>query len=259
MEKIPKIIFIVPYRDREHEKHHFSVYMKYILEDLDPSSYEIYFSHQNDKRPFNRGATKNIGFLVAKKKYPNHYKNISFVFNDIDTIPIKKNTFNYETTPNNVKHFYGFKYALGGIVSITGQDFEKCNGFPNNWGWGLEDNTLNDRCIRNKINIDRKNFYNIGDKNIIHILGDPNREINNNEVGYYKNKQLYDNLNTIKNLNYIIEKDILNTNIININNFTTLISHNSGKYYTQNLKQTTLISVDKFSKRNKHHNWRLKF
>lgn len=259
MKNIPKIIFIIPYRDREHEKHHFCVYMKYILEDLDPQSYEIYFSYQNDKRQFNRGATKNIGFLAAKAKYPNDYKNISFVFNDIDTLPIKKNTFNYETKTNYVKHFYGFKYALGGIVSITGEDFEKCNGFPNNWGWGLEDNTLNNRCINNKINIDRSNFYDIGDKNIIHILGDSYREINNNEARYYTNNQLYDNLNTIKNLNYIIQNHEFNTFIININKFTTLHSHSSGKYYTQNLKESTKISFDKFSKRNKYHSWKFKF
>ncbi len=68
---IPERIFIVPYRDREAFKNilieKLSTYLK------DENNWEIYFSHQNDTRPFNRGATKNIGFLAMKTKYPNPY------------------------------------------------------------------------------------------------------------------------------------------------------------------------------------------
>ena len=178
---IPSIIFIVPYRDREHEKIHFEVYMKYILEDLPSSSYKIYFSHQNDDRPFNRGATKNIGFLAMKEKYPNDYQNITFVFHDVDIVPYKKNTFNYNTKPGIVKHFYGYKYVLGGIFSINGGDFEKCDGFPNYWGWGLEDNMMQTRVKNNNILIDRNKFYSIIDiQNILNISNSTMRVVSNN-------------------------------------------------------------------------------
>ena len=83
----PQYVFIVPYKNREHHKVFFEKYMEYVLEDVDKKTYEIYFSHQTDNRKFNRGAVKNIGFLAMKKKYPRDYKNITFIFNDIDTVP----------------------------------------------------------------------------------------------------------------------------------------------------------------------------
>ena len=64
MESVPNIIFIVPYRDREQQYHFFSSHMRMILEDV--PNYRILYIHQTDKRQFNRGAMKNIGFLVVK-------------------------------------------------------------------------------------------------------------------------------------------------------------------------------------------------
>ena len=74
--KIPTRVFIVPYRNRIQHKFFFCKYMTFLLEDL--SDYEILFIHQFDKRTFNRGAMKNIGFLAVKHKYPNDYKNMTF-------------------------------------------------------------------------------------------------------------------------------------------------------------------------------------
>ena len=255
---IPKIIFIVPYRDRRQEKCIFSVYMKYIMEDYDKNDYEIYYSHQMDSRPFNRGATKNIGFLVMKKKYPNDYQNITFVFNDIDTLPVKKNTFDYATTKGIVKHFYGFTFTLGGIFSIVGSDFEKCNGFPNNWGWGMEDNAMNDRVLLNEFVINRQQFYPRDTRNVLHLFDTPNRIINNKEPENYISKNLNDNLNNIHEIEYVIvpnttldetsseTNDGTNTNsikvstieqkeyLINISNFRTFVNPANEIFYTQN-------------------------
>ena len=251
--KIPKLIFIIPYRNREKEKKHFSIYMKYIMEDYDINDYEIYYSHQTDARPFNRGATKNIGFLAMKNKYPQDYKNITFVFNDIDTLPALKNTFNYSTSAGIVKHFYGFHFALGGIFSIIGSDFEKCNGFPNNWGWGLEDNAMYDRVLLNELKVDRTQFFVLNSKEVIQIYDTPHRLINNNEPNNYISKNLRDNLNSIYELDYSIEKNNIleseasiseatykisslpqNEFIINIANFRTLVNPANEIFYNQN-------------------------
>ena len=263
---IPKIIFIVPYRDRRQEKCIFSVYMKYIMEDYDKNDYEIYYSHQIDNRPFNRGATKNIGFLAMKKKYPNTYQNITFVFNDVDTVPVKKNTFDYATTKGVVKHFYGFTFTLGGIFSIVGSDFEKCNGFPNNWGWGLEDNAMNDRVLLNEITINRQQFYPRETRDVLHLYDTPNRIINNKEPGNYNSKNLNDNLNNIHELEYVIEPNTtidetgnetndgtIKNNIkvstieqkeymINISNFRTFVNPANEIFYTQNTFYNSLLT-----------------
>ena len=63
----PKFIFLIPYRNRESQKTHFTVYMKYILEDFNESDYEIYFCHQCDNRPFNRGAMKKYRIYCHEK------------------------------------------------------------------------------------------------------------------------------------------------------------------------------------------------
>ena len=165
---IPKIIFVVPYRDREHQLSFFDDHMRNrVLVDYQKGEYLILYAHQIDTRDFNRGAMKNIGFIAGKNMFPDNYKEITFVFNDVDTMPYVKNFLHYQTTKGNVKHFYGYEFALGGIVSITGEDFEKTNGYPNLFAWSCEDNELQRRVLAAGLNIDRSKFYPIMDKHIL--------------------------------------------------------------------------------------------
>lgn len=159
--KVPKFVFIIPYRNRAFYLQSFMKKMSYVLEDIPKTDYEVYVIHQNDTRKFNRGAIKNIGFLYIKNKYPNDYKQMTLVFNDVDIFPLRKNYVNYVTTKGIVKHFFGFNYTLGGIVSIVGEDFERINGFPNFWAWGFEDNLIQNRIVNAGIQIDRSNFYDL--------------------------------------------------------------------------------------------------
>lgn len=246
VNQVPKIIFIVPYRNRPQHKFFFSNYLKTIMEDR--NDYELYFSHQSDNRPFNRGGTKNIGFLAIKNKYPDFYKDITFVFNDIDTIPFSA-IFDFETVHGIVKHFYGFEYALGGIVSIKGSDFEAVNGYPNFWGWGMEDTVLQNRCQRIGLKIDRSQFYQIGSPNIIHLFDGVSRTINRDDSFRAKNDNGIDGLRTIHNLNYEIGDessnpldninivDSSNFFIINIMEFITGINSENENYFKYDLRE----------------------
>jgi hypothetical protein len=220
--KVPRIIFIIPYRDREQQRCFFSRQMKYILEDMNRHDYEIYFAHQIDTRDFNRGAMKNIGFIAMKQKYPDDYKDITFVFNDIDTMPYTKDFLKYETTVGNVKHFYGYNFTLGGIVSIKGIDFEKTNGYPNFWAWGYEDNMFYDRVLACGLNVDRSQFYPVMDKNILQLNDGLSRIVNKNEYNRYVTKTT-DGIIEINNLEYTIKYMTMD---INITNFKLEIENN---------------------------------
>jgi hypothetical protein len=184
---------------------------------MKPEEYKMYYIHQKDKREFNRGAMKNIGFLVVKNKYPNDYKNITLVFNDVDTMPYTKNFLNYETTTGVVKHFYGFTYALGGIVSIKAGDFERIRGFPNFWAWGYEDNLLNTRALKNNLTIDRSQFYNIMDKNIFQMKDGLQRLVNRGEFDRYLS-ETQEGWHSIQSLEYNINEE---TGFVDVSNFYT--------------------------------------
>ena len=203
--------------------------MQYVLEDLPKDTYKIFFAHQKDARPFNRGGMKNIGFIAMRNLYPNDYKNITFVFNDIDTTPGEKNLLNYKTTHGNVKHFYGFKFALGGIFSITGGDFEKIGGFPNYWAWGLEDNDIKGRVERHNLIIDRSQFYPFADARIIHIPYNYKR-ILSKQQSWRAGANCTEGINDIKNLKYSI-----NNEYIDITSFTTRVDPYDDNYVETNL------------------------
>ena len=243
---VPSRIFIVPYRNRKEQKYFFSSQMSLILEG--ETDYEIYFVHQSDNRSFNRGATKNIGFLAMRDKYPNDYQNISFIFNDVDTVPFNK-LFDYTTTPGTIKHYYGFEYALGGIVVINGSDFEKINGYPNFWGWGMEDACLQKRCIMHSLFIDRSQFYKIGSPEILQLFDGVSRLICKKDPQRMQTDNGIDGLVTIHGLQYTVDEKSTNPSdniyvngnnkiqIVNVTHFVTQVRFESDEYFEYDLRE----------------------
>tara|TARA_B100001094_G_C18192910_1_gene808552 strand:- start:3077 stop:3673 length:597 start_codon:yes stop_codon:yes gene_type:complete len=166
---------------------------------------------------------KNIGFMYVKQTYPTQYKNMTFIFNDIDTLPYRKNLLEYVTVKGKVKHFFGFNFALGGIFSIKGSDFEKIDGFPNYWQWGFEDNVIYKRVIENNITVDRSNFYKIGSHQILHFCDAICKTLDKDVLSTqfdrkYKEK---DGLSKLKNVKYNTDEE----NMVDVSHFESYYSH----------------------------------
>jgi hypothetical protein len=237
---VPKYVFIVPYRDREPHRVFFSTYIYKVMEDVAPEDWMFYFVHQNDKRPFNRGAMKNIGFLALKSLYPNDYKNIIFIFNDIDTLPYDKNVLNYHTDYGVIKHFYGFHFALGGIFSVRGVDFERINGFPNYWAWGGEDNLIHERAKQYGLVIDRSNFFTIGNMKILQFADGFKRLICRDELATSIMPHNLDGLSKLSNITHVIYDD---THMIDVSWFDTYIDYSQLRFEEQSLDKVSKIRV----------------
>jgi hypothetical protein len=148
-------------------------------------------------------------------------------------MPYNKNFLNYETVPGTIKHFYGYTFALGGIVSINAGDFESINGFPNFWAWGFEDNALNLRAKASRINIDRSHFYPIYDKNIMQFADGLVRNVSRTEFDRYihNTKEGFDH---IHNLQYDVDET---TGFIHVLNFETLIDEDKIQSVTHDLRK----------------------
>ena len=236
----PARIFIIPYRDRIKDKEQFLKNMTEILAATAESEpYELYFAHQYDQRPFNRGAMKNIGFMAMRAKYPETYKNITFIFHDVDTWPTAKGLIDYTTTPGVVRHFYGYKFALGGMFAIKGGDFERSKGFPNFWGWGIEDNAMNDRCLAAGLLIDRSQFYDIDDSRIARAFDGFKRVISRKDSLVYKQSGC-DDLNSLKNVQWAFHGEY-----ININRFDCMMNPSEQIYAPIDIRKTKKLIVPK--------------
>lgn len=213
---IPEVVFIIPYRNREVHKTEFLKNMDILLEEH-KGKYQIFFAHQCNNLPFNRGAMKNIGFLALKEKYPEHYKTMTFIFHDVDSWPRHKGLIDYMTKPEPgyVRHFYGYQWCLGGMFSIRGEDFEKTGGFPNFWGWGLEDNVVHDRCLKAGLIIDRRCFYKISDRRIVRLFDGYDRLMSKRELVIYK-KENPDSIADIKDTSWTFEGEFINISAFSV-------------------------------------------
>ena len=150
---------VVPYRNREQHLQEFITHVSaYFTRDKADRTipYRVYIVEQTEEHPFNRGAMKNIGFLLGREA--SDYT----CFHDIDYLPIWAD-YAWADTPTALVWFgaeirpvapgrssriarHNLDYFYGGAVLTPNKLFEKANGYSNDyWGWGYEDSDLQKR------------------------------------------------------------------------------------------------------------------
>jgi len=181
-----KYNFIIPYRNRKQHLHEYIKRFTTMLRNVQIDA-EFYIIHQCNTNDFNRGALMNIGFLEVCKTRSDGL----FIFHDVDLYPTYWGSISYDTSPGTVRHPIGLKHEnLGGICCFWKSDFESINGFPNYWGWGIEDVTLMQRVKKANIPIDESNFVDLKDS-IKCFCPRHVRDENKEEACAKRNTQLY--------------------------------------------------------------------
>jgi len=221
-EQNSKIAIIVPFRNNKYQQRDIQLakFIQHYHNYLD--NLDIYIIEQSDdNKKFNRGATLNIGFQIAKK---NNYD--MYIFHDVDLISPKeiRNIYSYKSDiPEHIGSLWNEKYNfsdfLGGIISFNAETYEKINGYPNNfYGWGGEDDAMYNRLTENNILVYKpESMYKISEMKHKHTSDI--QELTNK-------KKRFNILNDLKNW----KKDGINSIKYKINNESTIVYNNVKKF-----------------------------
>jgi hypothetical protein len=145
-----RLAIVVPYRDRaEHLARFLPHLATYFERDLFDRfiPWSLHIVEQAGDAPFNRGALKNAGFLLSRE----HADYVCF--HDVDYLPVWAD-YSYVRQPTRLiwHGLYpqpGYDTFMGGVVAFNRPDFERINGYSNDYaGWGYEDDDVRERCRR---------------------------------------------------------------------------------------------------------------
>lgn len=153
----PAIAIIVPFREQpgQDRRSQLKAFQERMADVLRGARFLVIIAEQTvDGCAFNRGALLNAGYLEARKLAPL----ASVILHDVDLLPSNglRQLYLQPPRPSMPMHLAGpsswAKYAdmagyeeifFGGVTALHPPDFERCNGYPNNyWGWGMEDDQL---------------------------------------------------------------------------------------------------------------------
>ncbi|KAJ6653483.1 hypothetical protein lerEdw1_009155 [Lerista edwardsae] len=171
---------------------------------LTPQKVRLCKEKQDGEETFNRAKLLNIGFTEALKEYDYD----CFVFSDVDLIPMDdRNTYKCYSQPRHLSvsmDKFGFRLPynqyFGGVSALNKEQFQKINGFPNNyWGWGGEDDDIYNRLLFKGMRISRPDAT-IGKCRMIRHSRDHKNEPNPqrfNKIAHTRETMNSDGLNSL--------------------------------------------------------------
>nr|XP_056704471.1 beta-1,4-galactosyltransferase 1 [Euleptes europaea] len=216
---LQKVAIIIPFRNRDEHLRYWLYYLHPILQ-RQQLDYGIYVINQGGEETFNRAKLLNIGFIEALKEYDYD----CFVFSDVDLVPMDdRNTYKCYDQPRHLSvsmDKFGFSLPynqyFGGVSALSKEQFEKINGFPNNyWGWGGEDDDIYNRLVFKGMGVSRPDAT-IGKCRMIHHSRDNKNEPNPQrftKIAHTKETMNSDGLNTLSYKAVKIERFYLYTKI----------------------------------------------
>ncbi|XP_044274800.1 beta-1,4-galactosyltransferase 1 [Varanus komodoensis] len=200
---LQKVAIIIPFRKRDEHLKYWLYYLHPILQ-RQQLDYGVYVINQDGEATFNRAKLLNVGFTEALKEYDYD----CFVFSDVDLIPMDdRNTYKCYSQPRHLSvsmDKFGFRLPynqyFGGVSALSKEQFQKINGFPNNyWGWGGEDDDIYNRLVFKGMGISRPDAT-IGKCRMIRHSRDSKNEPNPqrfNKIAHTRETMKSDGLNTL--------------------------------------------------------------
>ncbi|XP_059846091.1 beta-1,4-galactosyltransferase 7 isoform X1 [Hypanus sabinus] len=201
-----KIAIIVPFRERFEELLSFVPYMHAFLKKK-KIRHKILVINQVDHFRFNRASLINVGFLESGNDTD------YLAMHDVDLLPQNEDLdYGYpEKGPFHVASpelhpLYHYKNYVGGILLLTKQHFELCNGMSNRfWGWGREDDEFYRRITAAGLQLYRPTGIRTGYNTFKHFHDPAWRRRDQKRVSGQKQEQFkVDKEGGLRNLRYSV-------------------------------------------------------
>ncbi|XP_055284935.1 beta-1,4-galactosyltransferase 7 isoform X2 [Moschus berezovskii] len=185
-----RLAVLVPFRERFEELLVFVPHMHRFLS-RKKIPHHIYVLNQVDHFRFNRAALINVGFLESGNSTD------YIAMHDVDLLPLNEEL-DYgfpEAGPFHVASpelhpLYHYKTYVGGILLLSKQHYQLCNGMSNRfWGWGREDDEFYRRIKGAGLQLFRPSGITTGYKTFRHLHDPAWRKRDQKRIAAQKQEQ----------------------------------------------------------------------